>query len=330
MPRDAPVWDVLKRDDVELLRRMIANREVGVRYRTDLGLTLLKEALLYRAVSCCRYLLSGSGTTLSREALLEFEDIHDMQQLNKAIRLLDLYTGDKTTIHHDPEDFRDSKDRDGRKLLDLWALALEYDLGAGVSFSFEAGAKSRRLWRRYAEPGPIFSPYSYMMLMRDHGHGNAWLIDQTKFWVHLVLETYGNPNRTLESRGGIVPQEYAIDKVAEGLAPNCPNELWCEGGNTPLKTPRLLNMLIDAGADVSYTREVNGCLRSLTNLAVEKGIKGLWEEALKECGYDPIDVYTEDARRRLAAESSSVEVKGLPSTDGLRHRHTARREAGGT
>ncbi|KAI1390779.1 uncharacterized protein F4822DRAFT_442044 [Hypoxylon trugodes] len=97
-------------------------------------------------------------------------------------------------------------------------------------------------------------------------------------------------------------------------------------------TLRLLILTIDAGADVSFVREVNGHVRSITDFAVERGIEDYWEEAPRTCGYDPVEVREENERRRKeykrlnSAGRSGVDVEAIrsvPSTRGLRRRATA-------
>lgn len=259
----------------------------------------MQEALRYRSMACCRYLMSG--TTLSRSALLEIENIHDMAQFSAQACVIHVYTGSEGYNHHMEEFFEGFRDRDAQRLKGLLRLAMEYGLGSGV---VDLGSMERwvKLWRRFSEPGRVYDTHSYLTHIRDFDHGHAWVKDHLEFWVHFCWKRGGDLNDVMESwDGGMVPLEYAIGKAARGLAPDCPDELWCELDCTVVKTYRLMSVLIAAGADVSNMREVNGRLRSLTDLATEKGVKDQWEEALRECGYDPVDVRREDARRRVAA-----------------------------
>ncbi|XXH00119.1 hypothetical protein Hte_006461 [Hypoxylon texense] len=286
---DAPVWDVIKRDDVDALRRMIVNREVGARDRTGSGRTLLRMALRSRALACCRFMLNGTG--ISRPAVLDFSNIRNMQQL--ISRAFSPFTSETVVESHHVQEIHQ-----------IYLLGLECGL--------EPEARVNKWPPRVGferKAGHVLMPFTWPMKSSSY--------DQ--FWLEASLKTGGDPDASMPHESGQVPLECAIERLA------------LMRGESEI-TSRLLVLLIGSGADLFYAREINGCLRSVTDLAIERGLKDFWEEALKECGYDPTEVYREDVRHRLAhgrlysAERSGVDVEPIVevhSTDGLRQRHRA-------
>ncbi|KAI1376556.1 hypothetical protein F4677DRAFT_81495 [Hypoxylon crocopeplum] len=61
IPNNPPLRNVLRKDNVDTLRRMIMNREINVRDHDTLGRSLFELAMNHLAVNCCRYLRNEIG-----------------------------------------------------------------------------------------------------------------------------------------------------------------------------------------------------------------------------------------------------------------------------
>lgn len=298
----------------------------------------LQWALRHASVKCCRYLLNGTG--ISKLVIFNPDEPPNVAHFLSEVSLC-TFIIEKLAME---------------RLRDLRLLAIECGLKPDP---VEPGCASvwsadclwwRRQWREspvcnreiqmirvFQQSGLKCEPLSWIFQRfppKVQGEFDyAKRLHECGFRLELCLKTGGNPNDASDAKE--VPLELAIEYSATILA--IPNEKLKEmtkdtdgdAGNQKHRAAlRILILLIDAGADIFYIREVNGQLRSIIDFASEKGVIELWEEALRKCGRNPKEVYRECEQRRAmhkrlcSAERSGVDVGSIKnlSTSGLRHR----------
>ncbi|KAI2603675.1 hypothetical protein GGR54DRAFT_457379 [Hypoxylon sp. NC1633] len=343
---DAPVWDVIRRDDVDTLRRMIRTREINLRDCDMEGDSLLMRAVLSLAVKSCQFLHNEWNTLKTRFNLTityvilisimsgVFADTPEILLVDRPsylympLRLSKYLVGLQELrpkvreLHHlGWQPVSESKDEMvivSRIFLNMWEARLHKRTAhlplsecetLAIQFLQSIGMKLRL--------------FSWFGARKDYDTDARY----HEFCLDACLTAGANPSADLGWDTQVVPLELAVSILSWILESQ---ENRHEKGEV---TPRLLVLLIKAGADVSYVREVVGRPQSITDLASKVGIADLWEEALRECGLNPKVVYREDEKRRAAcrrlhqAERSGVDVESIIEAsymDGLRHRVKAR------
>ncbi|KAI0377950.1 hypothetical protein F5Y04DRAFT_168358 [Hypomontagnella monticulosa] len=324
VPYSTPIWDVTMHDDVDELRHMIMDHELGLRDSNCTGFNLFSCALPLTSLKCCRCLFQETGVS---KAL-----IHDLLGYDDLPRFL------HTCLCNRPRHLSLAPE--------VHLLALELDLNREITHPKGAGIWLS-LWLDQTHTGlPISKEQIQVIEICQQSNAErtplSWVFkhDCSVLWVHqiifdleLSLKTGGNPNDPSYDEG--VPLELSMEYLATYLA--TPYSKFFDLKETENETAgdqiygvalRVLVLLVDAGADIFFIREIGGQLQSITDLALEKGLKQLWEEALRACGHNPSQVYEEDMRNHIVykrlrlAERSGVDVESMKnlSTSGLRRR----------
>lgn len=136
-----------------------------------------------------------------------------------------------------------------------------------------------------------------------------------EFCLKLCLEAGEDPNMPLKYRGGGRPLEVALHLL--GHHPNdLTNRFLRWSYSKPyIVSPSLLVLLIEAGADIYFIREVDGHFLSITDQAYELGGEHLWEAALVECGHDPAEVKIKSERLKMDCERQRIVNRQLHSAE---------------
>ncbi|KAI1075912.1 hypothetical protein F5B20DRAFT_369850 [Whalleya microplaca] len=327
LPADSPVGMVLCKDDVDTLRYMIMNREVCVRDKTHHGRSLLQIAVACGSLQCSRYLLNEAGMTM--EAAFEWSDIH-----NTLILLCGLFQKAKTCrdIIQVASDISDL-------VAQYCEWKLDWHLGS-FGWHYFMPTKEKDvivITRALRKRGFNVEPFWWDSRSHDLDYYPIAMGDPASM-LKICLEAGGDPNAILDGADNEVPLEFAMHLLYE-MRVSDREMLKRRAGTSVRKSDpearahtNLLVMLINAGADIYYTREADGDLLSLTYIAYNCKVADLWKEALIECGLDPDEVFKEDWQRKVersqlrSANRTGVDVDAFmdrPSTYGLRHRARA-------
>ncbi|KAI1206925.1 uncharacterized protein F4807DRAFT_218599 [Annulohypoxylon truncatum] len=325
IPDSIPIDRIFEVDEIDTLRRLIMNREVGVRDHTRFGTPLLKLALKFSSAKCFQYLVSGTGVPIS--TVLSFSNITDST-------LVYFSAAAYMSVWRDIPIFRACDcwraildtglfvDSHQRFLPQIWAIIWMYREKRSANQTYPILEYGLQVIQEYKNIGFDIELFAWL---KDEVFVNSlYTFLYHEFCLELSFEAGEDPmNAPLKDYDGLRPLECAVSYL-DGLPIG--NEL--DWNKLPdALSPRVLVLLIKAGADVFY---VNDHPRSITDLALELGVEHLWKAALIECGYDPSEVKAESERRKMVArrlhpaERSGVDTGPMNSTHDLRHRSAAR------
>ncbi|KAI1093862.1 hypothetical protein F5B19DRAFT_500489 [Rostrohypoxylon terebratum] len=344
----------LYNDDADRLQRMIMNREVGVRDRDRQGHSLLTHALKHSSAKCVRYLMSGTG--LSQSAVLDVLNTTEsslgkdfMKHIYRGVlfgvfplsRVFDcahsILDNDVSIDSHEEgvaniwDAMSDTENEDWEKCRNKYMEDLYWKRHfAHVSEPLQDNEV--QTYVALKKIGFSLEFFSWRRPCEWPGWANNLLYHE--FCMELCLKVGEDPNAPLKLRNENRPLEHAVRVLAQDNDQTTDARHLGAFESKPIKTsPRLLVLLINAGADIFFTREVDGQIQSISDLAHNLGIGHLWEAALAECGHDPRQVKVESERRKMvdkklqSAYRSGIDIesiKKVPYTQGLRYRPAAK------
>ncbi|KAI0884303.1 uncharacterized protein GGS22DRAFT_189430 [Annulohypoxylon maeteangense] len=303
--------EIFRNDDVDMLQRSMMNREIGLRDCDTDGLSILDHAMLMCSTRCIRYLLRYEtrvpfSSDISLRVILHgpqskatnLDGVHVPIPALYEFLMLCLNSG--------------LLDGDGIQTLgDVWSLFWldrEKHPGQPTSITYEHKIMLNQALRT---AGFNIQPFSWLSFS-ESGDNNAFGFNE--FCLELCFKSGEDPNAPMQLWDGYRPLEVAVFLLSKEIY------YWSSKLYSRLihaVSPRLLVILMKAGADIFFAREVGGCLHSTAELAYELGVGYLWEAALIECGYDPNEVKMEDKRRKTvlekfdSAERSGVDIEPM-------------------
>ncbi|KAI0895993.1 hypothetical protein F4806DRAFT_48825 [Annulohypoxylon nitens] len=349
IPVSLNIWSIIQRDDVDSLQHLIMNREIGIRDHDASGFSLLKIAMIYCSAKCVRYLLYGTGLSIS--TILDYSNLNGQDPpIGHALySVIDVDLGVSRIDNYSLSiiDMREN----GVPIIvdDVWGvLILSHHWG--------------KVWQRnhptYSDLIPLYRILKRMGCRFDLFFWISWPswpeyaknILYHEFCLRLCLEAGEDPNAPLNSCDQKRPLEVAVDflgnrdHLSQATGVFSYTMLWTmDSLKLDTVSPSLFILLIKAGADIFFIRKYDGHFHSITDQAYERGIGYLWEAALIECGYDPAEVKAKSERLKMdcerqrivdrqlrSAERSGVDTEPMEkvlSAQGLKQRPTTNRRA---
>ncbi|TPX07912.1 uncharacterized protein E0L32_010367 [Thyridium curvatum] len=322
---------LLKKNDPARFRQLIETGYLGIWDVSELGYNLLQLSLSWNLPMTCQYLLRDSGYGAQLAEQDEITIITASSILTPVILRAEPDTAVDILDHlkHFTSNITDETNMDSY-------LSLGWNNFYADLLKMHARRQScQEVWhtavssaRRLIESGHTLRPFCWTGL--DH-------LGQTTCLIDLYLETGGDPNEPAPS--GDHPFLFALKLV---LHSNIKDEI----KDSQTQHSGELND-DDTEAEDNYSNCVSdrdlcvklcsGCHKcfamSLTDVAFEVDIGGIWAEALEQCGLDPSAVL-EESDRRLAkhrklngASRTGVDVDtvvGEHEAPGLRRRNISR------
>ncbi|KAI1458860.1 hypothetical protein F4805DRAFT_422866 [Annulohypoxylon moriforme] len=322
---------ILINDDVDALRFLIMNRELGLRDRYENGWWPPQVAIGCGSVKCIRYLAHEVQLAHSSTVFFQPDSVYPLSSY-----IYTVFAAIGLNLNPLSDIFECFSILNSEMLLDdddtlappspynaLWDFKKKHPIQRTAPID----ESEIRISQMFRGSGTNIEPFSWL---------NEWAKDGMnisfhEFSMELCLQSGEDPNAPMKLHNENRPLEYAVSFSAK--QPYDRGSLISSNLMPDEVSPRILTPLIKAGADIFYTREVDGQLKSIADSAYELGIGYLWEAALIECGYDPKEVKMEDKRRKTAlekldsAERSGVDIEPMMdafSTSGLRRRARAR------